>query len=102
MRLTGFLAALAVATPLVGPSSAVAQTASSPLTIHNVRLHELSGELTITGTGFGSAPTVAVDGQPVPCCLAVPTRSSWYCAGRRADHARDVPADRGRCGAAGG
>ncbi len=65
MRLMFFVATLALATPLVGSSTVVAQTASSPLTIHNVRLHELSGELTITGTGFGTAPVVAVDGQPV-------------------------------------
>jgi hypothetical protein len=50
-------------------SFAGAQTPSRSLTIHNVTLQEATGTLTIVGVGFGRAPVVTVDGQPVRVLL---------------------------------
>jgi IPT/TIG domain-containing protein len=67
MRSTSFVVALVVWVSIGLASIGTAQTVPDPTihpTIHNVTLHEGSGVLTITGTGFGRAPLVTVDGQP--------------------------------------
>jgi len=51
-----------------GPGQSASKAAQSNTTIHNVTLREHAGAgvmMTIAGTGFGRAPLVTVDGEPV-------------------------------------
>src|ERR1700688_2654545 len=59
-----------VAALLVGAVTGLSRVASaqdtSRPTILNVTMDAAGDQLTITGTGFGAAPIVTIDGQPVP------------------------------------
>ena len=66
MRRTPFVVALLLAWALIGLArTGSAQDAARP-TILNVTMDAAGDQLTIVGTGFGPAPVVTIDGQPVP------------------------------------
>ena len=57
---------ITLVTAVRGGLSQIAQAqTTAPPTIHNVRLNESAGLLTIIGTGFGRGPRVTIAGQPV-------------------------------------
>jgi len=68
---------LAIAVLTGVPVPAGAQEASRP-TILSVTMSATGEELFITGTGFGPAPEVTIDGQPVTVLPGRATRS-WWC-----------------------
>src|ERR1700676_1317830 len=68
MRRTQLVTALLVCAVISLPRSASAQTAPPP-TILNVTMDAAGDQLTITGKGFGPAPLVTIDGQPVTVLL---------------------------------
>src|SRR5258707_366190 len=65
MRPTPFVAALLVCAAIGVSRAGSAQEAARP-TILNVTMDAAGDQLTISGTGFGPAPVVTIDGQPVP------------------------------------
>ena len=65
MRRTQLAAALLVCAVIGFPRAGWAQDATRP-TILNVTMDAAGDQLTIVGTGFGAAPVVTIDGQPVP------------------------------------
>src|SRR6202163_4529385 len=65
MRRTQFAAALLVCAVMGLSRAGAAQDAARP-TILNVTMDAVGDQLTITGSGFGAAPVVTIDGQPVP------------------------------------
>jgi hypothetical protein len=68
MRRTQFVAALLVCAAVGLPRAALAQNAP-PLTILIVTMDAAGDQVTITGKGFGPAPLVTIDGQPVTVLL---------------------------------
>src|ERR1700681_3964387 len=68
MRNTSFVVTLVVWAGLGLAQIGAAQTAP-PLTILNVTIDAAGDQLTITGKGFGPAPLVTIDGQPVTVLL---------------------------------
>jgi hypothetical protein len=68
MRRTQLVAALLVCAVISAPRAGSAQNAPPP-TILNVTMDAAGDQLTISGTGFGPAPVVTIDGQPVPVLL---------------------------------
>ena len=68
MRRTQLAAALLVCAVVSFPRVGAAQTAAPP-TILNVTMDAVGDQLTITGKGFGPAPLVTIDGQPVTVLL---------------------------------
>src|SRR6202521_4240971 len=68
MRRTQLVAALLVCAVISLPRAGSAQSAPPP-TILNVTMDAAGDQLTITGKGFGPAPLVTVDGQPVTVLL---------------------------------
>ncbi len=62
------------------PSRAQPPAAPAGPTIQHVTLHEGTGVLTITGTGFGREPVVTIDGYGWRCCRAGARRRwQWRC-----------------------
>src|ERR1700682_5991714 len=68
MRRTQLVAALLVSAVIGLPCGSSAQNATPP-TILNVTMDAAGDQLTITGKGFGPAPLVTIDGQPVTVLL---------------------------------
>src|SRR3984893_3184304 len=68
MRRTQLVATLLVCAVVSFPRVGAAQTAAPP-TILNVTMDAVGDQLTITGKGFGPAPLVTIDGQPVTALL---------------------------------
>src|SRR5580704_3393406 len=68
MRRTQLVATLLVCAMISLPRAGTAQTASPP-TILNVTMDAAGDRLTISGMGFGPAPLVTIDGQPVTVLL---------------------------------
>src|SRR5580704_8629219 len=68
MRRTQLVAALLVCAVIGLPRAGSAQNAPPP-TILNVTMDAAGDQLTITGSGFGPAPVVTIDGQPVTVLL---------------------------------
>src|SRR3984893_17282586 len=68
MRRTQLVAALLVCAVIGLPRAGSAQNAAPP-TILNVTMDAAGDQLTITGHGFGPAPVVTIDGQPVTVLL---------------------------------
>src|ERR1700676_5180743 len=64
MRRTQFVAALLVCA-VIGLSAVGSAQNAPPPTILNVTMDAAGDQLTITGKGFGPAPVVTIDGQPV-------------------------------------
>src|ERR1700694_3085112 len=69
MQRTQLVAALLVCAVISFPSSGSAQNALPTPTILNVTMDAAGDQLTITGKGFGPAPVVTIDGQPVTVLL---------------------------------
>ena len=68
MRRTQIVAAVLVCAVIGLPRAGSAQNAPPP-TILNVTMDAGGDQLTITGRGFGPAPLVTIDGQPVTVLL---------------------------------
>src|ERR1700730_3922305 len=68
MRRIQLVAALLVCAVISLPRAGSAQNAPPP-TILNVTMDAAGDQLTITGRGFGPAPLVTIDGQPVTVLL---------------------------------
>jgi len=68
MRRIQLVAALLVCAVISLPRAGAAQNAPPP-TILNVTMDAAGDQLTITGRGFGPAPLVTIDGQPVTVLL---------------------------------
>src|SRR5580704_8970044 len=68
MRRTQLVAALLVCALIGLPRAGSAQSAPPP-TMLNVTMDAAGDQLTITGSGFGPAPVVTIDGQPVTVLL---------------------------------
>src|SRR6202140_4129047 len=68
MRRPQLVAALLVCVVISLPRAGAAQNAPPP-TILNVTMDAAGDQLTITGKGFGPAPVVTIDGQPVTVLL---------------------------------
>jgi hypothetical protein len=68
MRRTQLVAALLVCAVIGFARAGAAQNAPSP-TILNVTMDAAGDQITITGNGFGPAPVVTIDGQPVTVLL---------------------------------
>ena len=68
MRRIQLVAALLVCAVISLPRAGSAQNAPPP-TILNVTMDAGGDQLTITGRGFGPAPLVTIDGQPVTVLL---------------------------------
>src|ERR1700730_4876969 len=68
MRRIQLVAALLVCAVISLPRAGSAQNAPPP-TILNVTMDAAGDQVTITGKGFGPAPVVTIDGQPVTVLL---------------------------------
>jgi hypothetical protein len=68
MQRTQLVAALLVCA-VIGLSRVGSAQNAPPPTILNVTMDAAGDQLTITGTGFGPAPVVTIDGQPVTVLL---------------------------------
>src|ERR1700730_16683488 len=68
MRRTQLVATLLVCAVISLPRAGSAQDAARP-TILNVTMDAAGDQVTITGKGFGPAPVVTIDGQPVTVLL---------------------------------
>jgi hypothetical protein len=68
MRRMQLVLALLVCAVIGLPGAGLGQNAARP-TILNVTMDAAGDQTTITGTGFGHAPVVTIDGQPVTVLL---------------------------------